>query len=181
MKFCPFCGVQLQEDDSFCPNCGSALNEEPVADTNAEPSNTAAYTACTQQELTIERPVIDKGLASIIGYLSWVGFLIGMIAGDRKDPYARHHLSRALLMHIVFTCGYILLMIGTTLSAVGMYDYYSYYSRSVSGFSVVGTLLAIIASVAVIFTFVCWIIAIVRACKGTTKSVPLFDKFRLLK
>ena len=29
MKFCKYCGAQLESDSQFCPNCGRKVNNQP--------------------------------------------------------------------------------------------------------------------------------------------------------
>lgn len=194
MSFCPKCGTQMSDGTAFCPQCGFSMGtagsagaqtetqapvygQPPMGDYGQQP----VYGRDPYQVL--ERPVIDRGLTAIVGYLGWLGFLIAMIAGDRKEKYARFHLNRALMMDLIFTGGGILMFLGSAISVQGAYDYvYNYYRGGGAPVGVViGTILNIVAVVAVIYTFVCWIIALVRACKGNTRPVPLIDKFVLLK
>ena len=35
-------------------------------------------------------------IAAIAAYISWIGFLIAIIIGDRTDRYLNHHLNQAL-------------------------------------------------------------------------------------
>ncbi len=127
----------------------------------------------------LERPVLNRGLAAIIGYMSWIGFMIGMIGGDRKEPYARFHLNQALVLHIFLTASWILYSIGGAVAGVGAVLSVAYYR--VSGGMVVGTILLVIACIVLIFTIVCWFIALISACRGVVKPVPLLGKLRILK
>ena len=179
------------QQNAYQANSGQTYN---YGQANAGQANTAANTGNNSQEASgyytdqytkVQRPVFNNAQTAVIGYLSWLGFLIGMVGGDRKDPYARFHLGQSLLMNIVMICGAILNAIGTALMAAGYIGYaYSYYLGygGVRGAAYAfGVIFVILGSVTVIYTFVCWIIALVRACKGSAKPVPIFGKFKLLK
>ena len=164
----------------------AAANNGNQAGTNNGNVNGAAGVYYTKegyridQYTVINRPVIERGLTAIIGYLGWLGFLIAMVGGDRKEKYARYHLSQALLIHLTITIGAIIYMIGTGLiTGFAVNAYYGYYGVGV-GF-VVGMVLLIVGVAVVIYTFVCWIIGIVRVCKGSVKPLPIFGNFRILK
>ena len=190
--FCPMCGAELNDNATFCTQCGAPVTKSnPNQETNGQNYNSNTdqnmnmYTQANPQQQyygvqnyqVLERPVIERGLTAIIGYISWIGFLIAMVGGDRKDPYARAHLNQALWINILSTGALILNMIGTALSAAGLYYYFGYTSPA----AVVGVIIIIIAAAAAIFALVCWILGIVSACRGNNKPLPLIGSIKLLK
>ncbi|MBQ3786996.1 MAG: hypothetical protein II799_06945 [Lachnospiraceae bacterium] len=45
---------------------------------------------------------------AVLCYLfTWVGFIIAFVAGDRNDPYFKHHLNQALVLHLFSLIGLI--------------------------------------------------------------------------
>ena len=38
LKFCPFCGGELDRDENFCPSCGSDLRERKLTEKEATPA-----------------------------------------------------------------------------------------------------------------------------------------------
>ena len=58
-------------------------------------------------------------IAAIAAYISWIGFLIAIIIGDRTDRYLNHHLNQALVINILSIFGGALTIIpilGSTVS-----------------------------------------------------------------
>ncbi len=194
MSYCPKCGAQMNDGMMFCPQCGFSMGTAGNAGEQPQPG-TPVYGqqpagGFNQQPVygpdpyqVLERPILNRGQTAIVGYLGWLGFLIAMIAGDRKEKYARFHLNRALMMNLIYTGAGILLFIASAVTVNGAFETAYNYMRGagVSPAFVIGTILNIVSVVAVIYTFVCWIIALVRACKGNAKPVPLIDKFVILK
>ena len=41
-----------------------------------------------------------SNLAAVIAYITWVGFLVALMAGDRTDDFTRTHLNQALVLNI---------------------------------------------------------------------------------
>ena len=170
MKYCRNCGAQMQDQEMFCSRCGTQQTQRPFPD---------GY--MTYPDQGVARPVLKNSYTAIIGYLSWLGFLIAMVGGDRRDRYARLHLNQALGIHIAYTIGVFLQAIGAGILGIGAaLDSFSYYFYD-SGRLVAGSIFVLIAAVILIFAFVCWLIGIIRACKGRTKPVALFGAIRLLK
>ncbi|MBO5349500.1 MAG: hypothetical protein J6A89_06770 [Clostridia bacterium] len=52
---------------------------------------------------------MDKKTTGIVGYLTWIGFIIAVCAGDKEG--AKFHLNQSLLIQIGFTIGSVLMMI----------------------------------------------------------------------
>ncbi len=85
--------------------------------------------------------------AGIVAYITWIGFIIAVLAGDKNDPYVKFHLNQALVLNLFAFLSWI----------------------------------PLIGSIWAIFIFVLWIIALVGACSGETKQVPLLGDIHILK
>ena len=96
---------------------------------------------------------MDKKVTDIIAYLTWVGLIIALVAGDREA--SKFHLNQSLVIWLASTiCGFVAVV------------------------PLLGTLVSIVGG---IFCFICWFIGIVGALQGTEKPVPFLGQFRLLK
>ena len=47
-------------------------------------------------------------LYAVISYITWIGFIIAMVARDPADPLVRRHLNQALLINLIETLSRIL-------------------------------------------------------------------------
>ena len=95
---------------------------------------------------------MNKRTTDIVAYLTWVGLLIALVAGDREA--SRFHLNQSLVIWIAGTlCGILghIALFGWLISAVGG-----------------------------LFCGVCWFIGIINAMQGVEKEVPLLGQFHLL-
>lgn len=75
--FCPNCGNQIPDNASFCTNCGKPLNS------NIAPAN---------------NPSIDAHTTSILCYITWIGWIIAFLLGDKEN--AKFHLNQALVLNL---------------------------------------------------------------------------------
>jgi uncharacterized membrane protein len=85
--------------------------------------------------------------AGIIAYITWIGFIVAILAADKNDPYVKFHLNQALVLNLF-----------SFLSVVPF----------------IGTIWGL-------FVFIMWILAVVGACSGETRAVPLFGDIHILK
>ena len=94
---------------------------------------------------------MDKKTTDIVAYLTWIGFIIALVAGDKEN--SKFHLNQALVLNLFALIG------------------------SFSWIPIIGILTGIWS----LFVFVCWIIGFVAAINGEEKEVPfekLSDFFR---
>ncbi|MBQ6992485.1 MAG: hypothetical protein IJN50_06240 [Clostridia bacterium] len=96
---------------------------------------------------------MDKKVTSIVGYISWIGWLIAFFAGDREG--AKFHLNSALVVLALPIVGGILAII-----------------------PVLGWIAAPIIS---LYAFIMWIMGLVNAIKQEEKPLPLIGKITILK
>lgn len=94
---------------------------------------------------------MDKKTTDIVAYLTWIGFIIALVSGDKEN--SKFHLNQALVLNLFALIG------------------------SLTGVPIIG----IIAGLWSLFVFVCWIIALIGAVKGEEKEVPLLGKIKILK
>lgn len=76
--YCSKCGSEITGNEKFCPTCGNSLQ-----------SNASGQTS---------NGSMSAKTTSIIAYITWVGFIVAMCAGDREG--AKFHLNQALVYHI---------------------------------------------------------------------------------
>lgn len=94
---------------------------------------------------------MDTKVTSIVAYISWIGLIIALVAGDKEG--AKFHINQALVI--------MLFSLVSLLSFI----------------PIVGILTGIWS----IFMLVCWILGLVAAIKQEEKEVPLIGKIRILK
>lgn len=96
---------------------------------------------------------MDKKTTGWVAYISWIGFIIAICAGDKKG--ASFHLNQAL---VCLGCSTIASLISCIPVAI---------------FQILGGLLSI-------FILVCWILGLVAAINEEEKEVPLLGKIKIL-
>lgn len=94
---------------------------------------------------------MDKKTTDIVAYLTWIGFIVALVAGDKEN--SKFHLNQALVLNLFALIG------------------------SFSWIPIIGILTGIWS----LFVFVCWIIGFVAAINGEEKEVPLLGKIKILK
>ena len=144
---CFNCGNEVTTEGTNCPFCGSPLS--------AAAGNQMAYNQQTNNIYNTSNASIDPKTAGIICYITWIGFLIALLAGDKNHTFLKHHLNNALII-----------LIGSF--ALGVV-------------AIIPILGWIAASVGEIFLFVCAIMGIVGAINGQETELPLIGQFKLLQ
>ena len=92
--------------------------------------------------------------AAIVGYITWIGFIVAIVIGDRNDPHTRFHTNQALVLNIAaIICGLIMII------------------------PIIGWVIGIIGYILVIIG---WFIGIIGAASGTMNRAPLFGKINLI-
>lgn len=95
---------------------------------------------------------MDKKTTAIIGYITWIGWLVAFLAGDKEG--ARFHLNQSLVI-----------LLGLTITGVLFWIPYIGY--------IVGRILQILLGV-------CWLIGFIYACQDVEKEVPLIGQIKIL-
>lgn len=96
---------------------------------------------------------MDKKVTGILAYITFIGWIIAICAGDKEG--AKFHLNQALALWI---CNFVISVV-TVIPILGW----------------------IIGLVGGLFVFVCWIMGLVYAIKEEEKEVPLIGKIKILK
>lgn len=96
----------------------------------------------------------NSKIAAVAAYITWVGFIIAILIGDRSDRFVAHHLNQAMVINI-------LSIVGGVLAALPL----------------VGGMIGWLVSVAV---FVFWIMGIYRAVTGSTEPLPFIGDIHLI-
>ena len=97
---------------------------------------------------------MDKKTTGIVAYITLIGFLIALIAGDKEG--AKFHLNQALVIWLVGLIGGVVCMF----------------------IPFVGGLLSTVLSV---FTLICSVLGIISAVNGEEKELPLIGQIKILK
>ncbi len=95
---------------------------------------------------------MNKRTTDIVAYLTYVGLLIALVAGEREQ--SKFHLNQSLVIWLAGT-------------VVGL----------VSRLPLIGW---IIGSVGGLFCGICWFIGIINAIQGVEREVPVLGQIRLL-
>lgn len=104
---------------------------------------------------------MDKKTTDIVAYITPIGWIIAMCAGDREG--SKFQLNQTLVLWIAEI---ILNVISRVFAQFGL------------GLALIGNLIVGIGS---LFCFICWIIGLVGACQGQDKPMPLFSSIKILK
>ncbi len=96
---------------------------------------------------------MDKKTTGWVAYLTWIGFIVAICAGDKEG--AKFHLNQALVILIANTIGII--------------------------FSIIPVIGWIIGSLWNVFVFICWILGLIAAINEEEKEVPLLGQIKILK
>jgi len=156
----------------FCPNCGQAVAQpfEMGAETQKSTFENREYQQDFSQQQYQQpdyqqnyggydpygmQPYGNDKTMGVVAYITLIGFLVALFGGSntgRRSPYLNFHLNQSL---IIILANLIAGIVGSFSSAVG------------------GALSLVV--------FVFWIMGIVGAAKGQTKSLPLIENIKLIK
>lgn len=104
---------------------------------------------------------MDKKTTDIVAYITPIGWIIAMCAGDKEG--SKFQLNQTLVLWIAEI---IFSVIGQVFAHLGL------------ALALTGNLITGIGS---LFCFICWIIGIIGACQGQEKPMPLFSSIKILK
>lgn len=114
MKYCTFCGAQLEDNALFCTECGTPVEESQKIEISIEEDNEGSKANLLQSVSTSN---VEK--AVILAYFFWVGFIISYFAFDKNDPFVKFHLNQALWVHLLFLFS-LIPMFGSVVWIVGL-------------------------------------------------------------
>ncbi len=105
---CRFCGAEIPNDSAFCEECGRSLTDSDQQ-TNIVVSD-SGYSDNT--EVIVVDPEKDKTMA-IVGYITWIGFIIAFMSDSKNSTFTKFHLNQSLIIKIVITiCALFIPLIG---------------------------------------------------------------------
>lgn len=96
---------------------------------------------------------MDKKVTGMVAYITWVGFLVAFLAGDKEG--AKFHLNQALVILLASVANGIICLI----PYIG----------------------GIVGSVVSVFLFICTILGIISAYKEEEKELPFISQIKILK
>lgn len=96
---------------------------------------------------------MDKKTTGWVAYLTWIGFIVAICAGDKEG--AKFHLNQALVVLIANTIGIV--------------------------FSFIPFVGWILGSLWNVFVLVCWILGLIAAINEEEKEIPLLGQIKILK
>ena len=44
---------------------------------------------------------MDAKTTAIVSYIGWIGWIIALLAGQKDDPFAKHHINQTLIINII--------------------------------------------------------------------------------
>ncbi len=95
-----------------------------------------------------------RNIIAAVSYITWIGFIIAIVMGDRGDRFMAHHLNQALVIDIISVVGGVLVVI-----------------------PLLGGMAAGIINMAV---FVFDIMGAISAYKGSMASLPIIGDIHLI-
>ena len=104
-----------------------------------------------------EIKIMDKKVTGILAYISWLGWLIAFLAGDKEG--AKFHLNQALVLNI---CS---LAVGIVFGVLSIFIPFMGY----------------ISSICSLVLFIFFILGLISAIKEEEKELPLIGSIKILK
>ncbi len=95
-----------------------------------------------------------RNLLAAASYITWIGFFVAFLMGDRTDPFHLHHMNQALVINVISIVGGVV--------------------------AVIPILGAIATGIVEIGVFIFDIMGIYRAVIGSKEPLPLIGDFHLI-
>lgn len=103
---------------------------------------------------------MDKKVTGIVGYLTWIGLIVAIFAGDKEG--AKFHLNQSLA---IWVAELVLVVIST-----------------ITGFiPVVGFIISIVVGICQIVLAVFWVMGFISALKEEEKPLPIIGGIKILE
>ncbi len=49
----------------------------------------------------MEELIMDAKTTAIVSYFTWIGWLIALLAGQKDDEFAKHHINQVLIINLI--------------------------------------------------------------------------------
>lgn len=195
MKQCNQCGAELEDNQKFCSNCGaaqyeaqkSAQTEQKTEQQQADvKSSIAAGAAGTNaggnransgfggSDHTAEFDPSDVAANKIYGILAVFGilFFVPLVACP-DSKYGRYWANQGLVL-LLFgaACSILSLIVGGILGLLSGIPFIGFL------FTIANVLFNLVIGV---ISFAMFLIALINACKGQAKDLPLIGKITIIK
>lgn len=105
---------------------------------------------------------MDAKTASIVSYITWIGWIVALLVGNKDDAEVKKNLNQALVINVVATVSGIVTGVGSLIPLIGFL------------FTVLGALVSLVC-------FILAIMGIVNAVNGDGKSLPVVSAFQIIK
>lgn len=104
---------------------------------------------------------MNSRTVGVVSYITWIGWIIAIVCGDKNDGFVKHHLNQALVLNIVSAvCGVL--------------------ARILGHIPVIGLLTGIVLGVIGIVTLILAIMGIISAANDDTKPLPVVGGIRII-
>lgn len=44
---------------------------------------------------------MDAKVTAIVSYIGWIGWLVALLAGQKEDEFAKHHINQTLILNLI--------------------------------------------------------------------------------
>ncbi len=105
---------------------------------------------------------MDSKTASIVSYITWIGWIVALILGNKDDAEVNKNLNQSLVILIVSTGGGLVCGV---LSLIPL----------------IGGLFGVLAGLISLVCFILSVMGIVNAVNGDGKVLPVVGAFRIIK
>lgn len=95
-----------------------------------------------------------SNVMAVISYITWAGFIIALLAGDRRDDFTAMHLNQALVLNII-----------------------SVIAGVINVIPIIGNIVSGVAAFAI---FILSIMGIYRAATWSTEPLPIVGDIHLI-
>lgn len=103
---------------------------------------------------------MDKKVTGIVGYLTWIGLVVALCAGDKEG--AKFHLNQSLVLWVVEL---VLVVVSGVASFI----------------PVVGLIISLVVGICQLVLAVFWVMGLINAIKEVEKPLPLIGGIQILK
>lgn len=105
---------------------------------------------------------MDTKTASVVSYITWIGWIVALLLGNKDDYEVKKNLNQALVINIIGTVSSIIIGVFSMIPIIGIL------------FTILGSLISLVC-------FILAVMGIVNAVNGDGKSLPVVSAFQIIK